>query len=158
MKPLTLTGLLLAGAALLSACAGTPNQKINGQTYKAQASELSANRSLTRYQNAKQLQHNLFVEQQRLPSNQTDTFIVGWLLKEQAYRQQDCTIQAKQVAEIEYFECRFTNQQAHVLYVLETTKNTGIAKVFVVRDGVLGTEDEQAVVKSLSQIKLPASS
>ena len=154
MKLIRTTGLLALVGLLLTACAGTPSQKINGLRYKPETSDLTANRSLISYLNAKQPSHNLYVEKQQLPANQLDTFILGWLLKEQQARQQLCTIQAKQHDEIEYFVCQ-SDEKMHIIYQLATDpeERQGIAKIFVVRDGVLSTEDEQAVVESLDEIK-----
>lgn len=120
-------------ALLLAACMNPNDAFFQNQRYKMLRAELSGSGALFNYGYPKKPDHDLLVNQVRVPADRRAAFEQDWIAKEQGYRKNDCTLQKAESNGITYYTCdakKGFNGVHFVVYVVNMKNDKGYVKIY----------------------------
>lgn len=120
-------------ALLLAACMNPNDAFFQGHRYKMLRAELTGQDAVFQYGYPKKPDHDLMVNQVRVPPQHRASFEREWIEKECKYRQKDCTLQQAQSKGMTYYTCdaaKGFNGVRFVVYVVNMKADKAYVKVY----------------------------
>lgn len=120
-------------AFLLTACMNPNDAFFQNQRYKMLRAELNGSNALFNYGYPKKPDHDLLVDQVRVPPAHRAAFERDWIAKEQGYRKNDCILKKAESKGVTYYTCdaeKGFNGVRFVVYVVNMKNDKGYVKIY----------------------------
>lgn len=118
---------------LLTACMNPNDAFFQNRPYKMLTAKLNGSNAIFHYGYPQKPNHDLFVEQVRMPDAYRVSFERDWIAKEQGYRKNDCILEKAQSGDVTYYTCdaeKEFNGIRFVIYVVNMKNDKGYVKVY----------------------------
>lgn len=118
---------------LLTACMNPNDAFFQNRRYQMLEAQLNGSNAIFHYGYSQNPDHDLLVDQVRVPDAYRASFERDWIAKEQGYRKNDCVLKKAESGGVTYYTCdaeKGFNGTRFVIYVVNIKNDKGYVKVY----------------------------